>query len=222
MAIRIPGQAVEQDPPESQDLGAPTVDLLRSVSLLPEDGDQQQAGGVRAAVLGPPDSVSVIEAGATAAAKWWSTAIGTSAAAMAGLVTAIWGSLAKGSSWNQPFAILALAVIAAAAIIGIAYLLGSDVRGRAAATVATIEARQRVATAMIREASERFTAPDHAESGATPIGLSPLPARNTRRPSEDEPGWRAVAMREGKSGTEYFLVKGGQSSWVGAAHVVFL
>lgn len=54
--------------------------------------------------------------------------------------------------WNQPFALLALGLIFASAGLGISYLLGSDVRGRAAASVATIQARQAVAAAMLKEA----------------------------------------------------------------------
>jgi hypothetical protein len=55
------------------------------------------------------------------------------------------------------------AIASAAALLALAYILGSDVRGRSAAMVATIEARKAVATAMIA-ATERMNATPRTQS----------------------------------------------------------
>src|SRR5438270_9395446 len=66
-----------------QDLGPPLSQLLIDLDLKGSTHDAQQAGSLRAAVSGTPDGVAIIEAGATAAAKGWSTVL-----ALAGGATA--------------------------------------------------------------------------------------------------------------------------------------
>jgi hypothetical protein len=220
MTIRIPGRAIATEPPDHDDLESPIVALLRSLSLLPLSGDQADASGFTASFKGTPDSVAVLEAGATAASKWWATAMAGGVVASTGAITALWDTLGKSGTWNQPFAVLALGVVLGSAIIGIASLLGSDVRGRAAAMVATIEARRAVATSMLEQAGKTYM-PDDSVLPQT-VALPGYAASNISKAAASEPGWRAIALRERKDGTEYLLVKAGESEWVASNKVVFL
>lgn len=228
MTVKIPGNAVQTSPPADEDIQAPTIDLLRGLSLLPKAGELGDASGLSAAFAGPPDSVAVIEAGATAASKWWATGIAGGAAAVTGRIVQGWDSLGKGGPWNQPFAILAMGVVLAAAAVGIAYLLGSDVRGRAAAMVATIEARRDVAIAMVCQAGSSFQSHGATASAAPtawsglPIALSALAASNvTKHGDVAEAGWKAIATRERSGKTEFLLVKATESAWVDSSDVDF-
>ncbi len=116
MAVKIPGVAVARSAPDQDDIEAPTLALLRGLSLLPTEDDAKK-NGPAAAFRGAPDSVAVIEAGATAASKGWAVFIAGGAAAVAARVVTVWESL-KENSWNQPFAILALGIVFAAAVAG--------------------------------------------------------------------------------------------------------
>lgn len=106
--------------------------------------------------------------------KCWATGLGAAAAAA-------WGSLARwwdsqtGQPATQRVALWAVAIVTAAAVLGIAYLLGSDVRGRAAASVATISARAELAQVLCRAASDVFK-PDPPHGAKQVVALpSPLP-----------------------------------------------
>jgi len=227
MTVKIPGHAVQTSPPDDADILAPTETLLRALSLLPQEGDLTRAGGVGAAFAGPPESVSLIEAGATAASKWWAAGIAGSATVVAARIAQGWDSLGRSGPWNQPFALLAVGVVLAAAVGGVAYLLGSDLRGRAAATVATIEARRTVAIAMVRQAGLSYrdvddAAPAENAWSGLPIGLPGLGASNgTKQGQVAESGWKAIATRERDDKTEFLLVKGTESEWVASADVLF-
>jgi len=141
---KIPGKAVGSD---DSDLVAPAAELLRGLSLLPEEN---ATAGPMAAITGTPDSVAVIEAGATALSKGWAAGLGAS-------VLGVWAGVKAWWPDQQPdlqVAVMWGASIATAALVaGLAYIVGSDVRGRAAASVATINARADVAEALIREAA---------------------------------------------------------------------
>ena len=212
--VKIAGDAIDST---GQDISVPTQELLRDLSLLPRANDLKEAGEWKAALLGPPDSVSVIEAGATAASKWWATAIGVGGAAVSARIVTIWGSL--GGDWVKSSALLSVAVVVGATAIGISYLLASDVRGRAAAMVATIEARRDVAIAMANQA-----AAVSVKKGTTTTTMVPLPGlvtENVQKGAADEAGWKAIAMREAGGGDSYLLVKGEKSEWVEAKGVKF-
>jgi hypothetical protein len=53
---------------------------------------------------------------------------------------------------NQRVLLWGAAIVSAALVVGITFLLSADIRGRATATVATIEARAQVADTVIRAA----------------------------------------------------------------------
>lgn len=217
MTIRIPANAVD---PAGVDVEVPARLLLQSLNLLPSDEDLKNAGGVAAAFTGPPDSVGVLEAGATAASKWWASAMAAGTVISSGTLIGVWDSLKTSSSWNQPFALAGLGVIIASAIWGIAFLLSSDVRGRAAATVATIEARQRIATTMLDLAVTSYSA--SATTDSPLLALAGYPASNTAQyGSLAESGWKVIALKEGGDGRQYLLVKGGESEWQPSKNVIF-
>ena len=177
----IPGSAVKA---EAADISEPIALLLRGLSLLPNESDLEKAGKVTAAFTGPPDSVSVIEAGASAAAKWWSVTIAGGGLIAGGTILKVWEGLGKTNgttnTWNQAFALLALGLVFAAAGLGISYLLGFDVRGRAAASVATIEARRAVAVAMLTEAGKAYRPPEEDTPNGFPFRFPGCLSRTCR------------------------------------------
>lgn len=82
--IRIPGKAVSDD----ADLRKPVRSLLEDLNLLGTEEEAKKAQGFKAAFAGPPQSVALIEAGATAAAKGWAAGLGA-------VVISLWGAVAK-------------------------------------------------------------------------------------------------------------------------------
>lgn len=207
------------------DLTQPTQELLRGLLLLPKKGANGETE--KAKLLTTPDSVAVIESGATAVAKWWTAGIAGGASAAALTVRNAWDRLGEGDSWNQPFALLAVGIILAAAAGGIAYLLGSDVRGRASASTATIQARQAVAIAMISGATavHQSSAPDPGAPADAVHPIVPLPgvaASNITQDSANEAGWVALAFRtDDKGESEVLLAKGRNLEWVASTSVDF-
>jgi hypothetical protein len=206
-------------------LSEPTVALLRSLNLLPSKADMEKGDGLGAAFRGPPDSVALIEAGATAATKWWATGLGAAVIGAWGAVTAWWDDQDAGT---QRVALGAAGLVTAAALLGIAYLLASDVRGRAAATGETIRARATVADAFVRTAGIARTGNPVVSGGGAGAGLwftalpAPLGVRYHAMARRDESGWRAVAVAtDGDQRTRYLVVKGTRSAWADAEAVEF-
>lgn len=213
--VAIPGKAVSS----GADIAGPVRALLQELDLLGTKEQTESADGFAAVFTGPPQSVALIEAGATAATKWWATGLGAS-------VIAVWGSVSNW--WPEQGASVKVAVLAGAAVVtvvivfSIAYLIASDVRGRAAAAVATIEARAKVATTMVQSARSVYEATPETSLPE----LVPLPgrlhAKNFARPADDEDGWRAVALERDSDGKiTYILVKESAEARVSAADLQF-
>lgn len=102
-------------------------------------------------------------------------------------------------------------------------MLASDVRGRAAAAVATIEARAQVAVKMIEAARDVY----EPALAASSVQLVPLPAavkaKNTKEKASNEDGWLAVAMERQSDGSlEYVLVKGASEAHVKVSELQFV
>lgn len=76
--VQIPGKAVSDE----KDVRRPVRILLEDLNLLGTEAETKEAEGFKAAFAGPPQSVAVIEAGATAAAKWWAAGLGAAAIAL--------------------------------------------------------------------------------------------------------------------------------------------
>jgi hypothetical protein len=179
------------------------VAVLTGLQLLPDNSDYKKVEGFSSAFRSPPASIALIEAGATAASKWWAAGLGGGVLAAWAAVRGWWGGASPG---NQHVALWVAAIVTAAAVLGIAYLLGSDVRGRAAVATETVRARAAVATAYVRERSP-------AELRIVP--LPGLPVKHTQKSGPDEKGWKAVALAtDTRDTTRYLVVKDIRSEWV--------
>lgn len=214
--IRLPGNAFDA---EKGDVLKPTVAVLRELHLLPSQEELNQAGKMSAVFGGPPQSVAVIEAGATAFAKWWAAGLGAAVAGVSGSIVAFWD---KQGGDTQRMIVLAVGIAVAALILAIGYIVGSDTRGRAAAAVAVTEARVQVAETVLRVARGREPADEESAPTITPL---PFRAMVTFRKeaAADEQGWTALAMKTKSGGDlEYLLVKGAQRAWADADDVHFL
>lgn len=200
------------------DLAKPTVALLRDVQLLPEEGQQQN--GFASAFAGPPPSVALLEAGLTAGAKWW-------AAAGSALLVPIWGAVKL--FWGQNLEVRSelvwvAALASTAIIVGISWLLTSDLHARAAVQVATVAARAKVAEEMIsigHQHAARPTKPAASKGTVTPF---PGGTRAKYRRHRDDPEtiWLALASLSGVDGSaaeQYYLVKGHEHLWAPADDV---
>lgn len=214
--VQIPAKAVSAT---GQDILDPTAALLRGMNLLGTEEDNKQADSFGATFKGPPASVALIEAGATAASKWWATGLAAGVAVAWGRVAVWWdGQQAD----TQRAVLLAAGIVTAAAVLGIAYLLGSDVRGRSIAAVATIEARARIAEAMIQTAQASAAAPTATATPSTQLVTLPeaFAVRHTALAGANEAGWRAVAvLTDGKDIIKYLVIKGAAHEWVDAAGI---
>jgi hypothetical protein len=145
--VQIPQNAVASGQ-DGKDIAKPSITLLEKLNLLPSGDDLKASDGIGAAFRGPTSSVSVMEAGATALSKWWAAGLGVSVVGLWSAVRVFWSNL-DAQPQTQQVLLWGAAIASAAALLALAYILGSDVRGRSAAMVATIQARSAVATAMI-------------------------------------------------------------------------
>jgi len=139
--------ATVQDP-KGDDLSQPVTQLLRDLSMLGTPTEIESANGVKAAFTGPPQSVAIIEAGATALGKWWTAALasGASLTAIIAAIQGIWGG--EHDPVRVAF-VAGAAVVVAALAIAIGIIVSSDVRGRAAGAAAQIQARANIATTFL-------------------------------------------------------------------------
>lgn len=211
--VQLPSHAVApNDATTGNDLSAPSVALLNHLNLLPNAEDLKKAGSLGAAISGPPQSVAIIEAGASAASKVWATGLGAS-------VIALWGSVR--TFWNgeppatQRVMLWGAAIASAAVALAISYILGSDVRGRAAAMVATIESRAAVAVAFV-EAAVEVQGERSAAAATAPVEELPVSFKarlTTEVGTEAERGWLALLTRGTGEQLEYGLVKGTTFRW---------
>lgn len=211
--VRLPGNAID---PTGADIIAPAVAILDRLYLLPSKDELDKAGSIGALFTGPPQSVAVIEGGATALSKWWAAGLGVTVAAGWGSLATFWDS--QGSA-SQRAIVLAMAIATAAIILAIGYIVGSDVRGRAAAAVAIIEARTKVAESVIGTAKGR----DAGGTDLTIMTIEPRSVKYLSRPAADEDGWMAIALQSKPDGTErkFLIVKASVDAWAAAAELEF-
>lgn len=208
---KVPANAVA---PDGGDLVAPAAELLRGLSLLPKEGE---SAGALSAFTGTPDSVAVIESGATALSKMWAAGLGTAVAALWVRVATWWPDQDPDV---QTTVLWAAAIATAALVAGLAYIVGSDVRGRAAAMVATVKARSEITQALIREAAALYKPEGGSEPAEQIVPISPpMSMKWIHRQSKDEGGWIASALRFRGDRTDYWLSKGCVQKWVPSAEV---
>jgi hypothetical protein len=164
--------------------------------------------------------VAVIEAGATALSKWWAAGL---AAGVAGVFPAIKVFWENEDEATQRVLIIAIGIGIAAAVLAIGYIVGSDVRGRSAASVATIEARAKIADAVARLSESAYTPP--RIDGDQQILALPAALRvcnGKKHGDAAEAGWRAIALRGTGDDLQYLLVKETEQDWVEQEHVHFV
>jgi hypothetical protein len=212
--VRLPGDAFDS---EQQDVAGPTADLLRSLYLLPTAEELAQAGAPFAVITGPPQSVAVLEGGATAFSKWWATGLGAGAAVVWGAVRAFYDGNGPAT---QRVMLWSAAIVSAALVLAIAVIIYADLRGRAAGTVATLEARREIATAVVRTAKGK----DPGDAAAPPVVALPDGRRVVYLNREADEGWLAVAFEAATdaSGIRWLIVKGGEQAWASSTEVKFL
>jgi hypothetical protein len=214
VVVQVPDSAVG-----GSDIQQPLTALLEGIGLLASSEDMKDAGRFAAVFTGPPQSVAVIEAGATALSKWWAAGLGASVVATWGAVVAWWG--------DQPIStrnvvLWAAALASSAAILAIGYIIASDVRGRAAASVATINGRANLADSMIRAAQLAYAPKPPSPNGHVIALPTPLAVRYTSVRADDETGWVAIALRsDGEDETNFLIVKDSRHAWVGPDDLEF-
>jgi hypothetical protein len=211
--VQIPSRAVADE----DDLGTPVTALLHDLNLL--GTDERDGTGFRSAFFGPPQSVAVIEAGATAASKWWASGLGTTVIATWGAVAIWWPKQGNGI---EEVVIGGAALLTAVIAASIGYLIASDVRARSAASVSTTKARADIAIAMIRGAQALYT----PAGAAATSQIVPLPegirVRYLSRPAEDEEGWLVIAMeRQADGSLKFVVVKGSSEATASASDLQF-
>jgi hypothetical protein len=145
--VQFPGQAQDA---KASDLSDPVVRLLQDLSLLGTKDELAGASTLGAVFSGPPQSVAILEAGATAVSKWWSAALGTGITAT-GVLAAVKG-LGAGRTPVDPALLGDAALVIAAMSLTIAIIVGSDLYGRALGAAAQIRARADVASAFLAQA----------------------------------------------------------------------
>lgn len=195
------------------------------MNLLGTTDDLKNADGVSSVLNGPPQTVALIESGATAAAKWWATGGAAVVAAAWVKLYSWWGSQ---PGHIQDVALWGIAIITSAVALAIAYLLATDIRSRAAAAVATVNARALIGQWMISSAGQAYhgaavvpaaqAAPAKSEIYPLP---SPLSVTNTSKPGPDEPGWTAVALLRDDTGFKYLVGKGAETAILAENQIQF-
>ncbi|KQX68834.1 hypothetical protein [Angustibacter sp. Root456] len=195
---QLPGSFVAAD---AVDVGGPAAELLKLWQLLPTAG-ADQVGALR----GTPDSVAVIKTGMSAAAKWWSTA-GVGAATLTALL-AQFEALPK---ILQRSVGIGLPVFTSAVVLGIAYIVANDVRGRADATQEQLRSRAAVLQAYLALLATTRAA---AASGAGQAAGAA--SGKTAAPSSDElDAWsRALVVAVASTGSEQLTGNGDGSTGV--------
>jgi hypothetical protein len=139
------------------DLAVPLVQLLVDLGIKGTDQDEISAAKAGAALSGSPSSVAIIEAGATAASKGW-----TSAIAALGGGTAVWAALSnfwKAQQTAQSSIVIAASVVIAACVLSAGLIMYGDVRARGQGAAAQYQARAAIACAFLAGATGLATKP---------------------------------------------------------------
>lgn len=168
--VQWPDTIVSSDKTDT-DLGPPLIQLLVDLGIKGTAADETTAGLPSTAVKGLPVSVSIIEAGATAASKGWATLI----AALGG-GTVVWGAVNnfwKSSSGIHGNLVIGAAVVIAACTLGVALIMYGDVRARGQGAAAQYSARAAIATAFLQGATTAVKAQAAAAQSATEYTAAP-------------------------------------------------
>jgi hypothetical protein len=146
MTVQFPEQALNAT---GADILSPLKELEQGLGILPSDTDLAKSGAA-ATFTGPPDSVAIIEAGATALSKWWSVVVAGlgGAAVITSGATKFW----SGQTGGVRIALIGgMAGLLIAAVLAISVMVAADVRGRAQGMVALYTARANVAAQFLQQ-----------------------------------------------------------------------
>lgn len=235
MTVQFPEKALNTS---GTDILSPLKDLQQGLGILPDDTDLAKSGAA-ATFTGPPDSVAIIEAGATALSKWWSVVIAGlgGAAVITSAVTRFWSGQTTGIRIGL---IGGMAGLVVAAVIAISVIVAADVKGRALGMVALYTARASIATQFLQQSlsASRSTpvaaqgnpgtgavalgAPDQALSQGIPIYLAASGARALVLHKPSNQAAHLAGVRQLDDGTtELFLVRisDQQTTWCAADEV---
>jgi hypothetical protein len=170
--VEIPGRSIDAD--AGTDLLTPLKNILTGINALGGPGDSSGS-----AFSAPSQSVAIIESGATSLTKWWSAAVGALGGATA--ITAAASGFWNSQTGATRIALLsATAGVIAAATVAIAWIVTSDVRGRAVGAAAIYEARSRVTEQLLEvayraSAVPAVAAPAPGVAPAVPAVAKPAP-----------------------------------------------
>ncbi len=193
---QLPGSFVAAD---AADVGGPAAELLQLWQLLPDTSAD------RVGVLsGTPDSVAVIKTGMSAAAKWWSTA-GVGAAT----VTALLAQFKALPDTLQRSVGIGLPIFTSAVVLGVAYIVANDVRGRADATQQQLQSRAGVLQAYLA-----LLATTRVPAAATATPADPPPAATTDSAADLDAWRRAVVVALAATGSGRLTASGDGSTGV--------
>lgn len=235
MTVQFPGQAFNTS---DTDILSPLETLEQGLGILPDATDLAKSGAA-ATLTGPPDSVAIIEAGATALSKWWSVVIAGlgGAAVITAAVTKFWNGQTGGV---RIVLIGGMAGLLIAALIAISVMVAADVRGRAQGQVALYMARANIAAQFLQQSASHpapavaqgnppagaggaVAAPNQALNQGVPIYLatSSAPALVLHKPS-NQAGYLAGVRQLGDGTTELLLVRQSdqQTTWCAADDIV--
>lgn len=193
MVVRLPEQALDTT---GTDILPPLKELQQGLGVLPTDADRAKSGA-GATFVGPPDSIAIIEAGATAFSKWWSAAIGAlgGTAVITSLATKFWSGQPGGVRIGLT---LGVAAIVVATIIAVSVMVAADVRGRAQGSVALYAARASIADQFLRQsllASRPVPVASVPQNPAIPAPAPQNPA--IQAPAPQNPAIQAPAPQNG-------------------------
>lgn len=180
------------------DLGPPLAQLLQDLGIQGTPEDVQKAQQPSTAVQGGlPVSVSIIEAGATAASKGWAAVV----AALGG-GTAIWAAVTN--FWNgqavqtRGTLVIGAAIVIAACTLGVAFIMYGDVRARGQGAAAQYAARSAIASEFLRGAA----AITRATAATVATTTTAAPAANGAHPNSAAPAGSPDVMAEVKNTQE--------------------
>ena len=180
------------------------------MNFLPTGKDNDtfaKAKGGDSWLTGPPRRVAIIEAGATALAKWWAAGAGAAIAAIWVTIGVWWG----GQVLDLKVAVVGGAALVTAVLVGAtAYVIASDVKGRAQGQAAIIHARTQVAIAVI-QAARAAHKPPASDVKHQIVPLPALKATNHHAGTANEDGWMVIAMDYHNGDCPDYLV--GKGTW---------
>jgi hypothetical protein len=197
MTVQFPEEAVN---PAGADVLAPLKELQQGLQVLPADKDIAKAGA-SATFVGPPDSVAIIEAGATALSKWWSVAIAAlgGTAVIISAVTKFWNGESPGVRIGL---IAGMAAFLAASVLAISVIVSADLKGRAQGMVALYAARADIANQFLRQSLSASMPASAAKQGSPPpdaygaAGAPNAAAQPNDRGKNNDPAQQAESSSE--------------------------